>query len=209
MRRKSMKEVIAPEEGRDTLAGMNRAIAHATHMHRTGQLSDKERDDFAKLAMSELLEHSSMEDFDRMLQNGDFERIREQAGYRDDEDPDEVDDRRQAVAAKVAVNLFADAAQRGLIDPKEAIEAIRAYADVPDDDDHEATIMNLLTDSSEPDKRLPAPGENQMTDEEIEAAIDGLYGKESARPRVEPEARVVNMPSGSRRRIRNDDKLSG
>lgn len=194
MRRKSMQEVVRPAKPQESLDGITRALAHAKHMHGAGHLSDAERDDFAKLAMAEGLNHLPDNDFDSMLQNGGLDRVREAAGYEDGDDPEAVDGRRHAVGVRVLVNLLAGAAHAGHIDPQEALAIIKTYTAVPEGDDASA-LASLHADSCKSGKCLAPPeGEDQMSDADIDAALaPGMH--HSPMLGVGRRTPVVDMPA--------------
>ncbi len=168
MRRKSIQDIAAPASAKDSLAGITRAMAHAAYMHKAGHLSAAEVADLRNYAANAGLEHLDEDEWSRMYESGDLDRVRADFGYPEGSDPEVEDARRHAVATKVLVSLLSGAARDGHLSRDQALEVIRTHAAVPDGDD---PIATLCEHCSTPDRRLPPPGGPEMTDEELEAEL--------------------------------------
>ncbi len=168
MRRKSIQDTVAPASGKDSLAGISRAMAHAAFMHQNGHLSAAEVADLRSYAANAGLEHLPESEWTKMYESGDLDRVRADFGYPDGTDPEVEDARRHAVSVKVLTHLLSTAARDGLIDRDQALQVIRQHTEVPEGDD---PIGALCEHCSTPDRRLPGPGGDDMSDAQLEAAL--------------------------------------
>lgn len=184
------------DEQRDALLGLMAGGEHASHMHRAGKLSDDELADYTLAAAAQTLEHLSNDEYDRMMKDGDLDLLHSLTGFDDGEEPEEVESQRHAIVTKVAVNMLALAAQRGILKPTEALEAIQAYAALPEDAaDEQEAIARLLSDSERSGSLLGRPvvrdddDEDQITDDELESALRGEDESDDADPELDEAMR--------------------
>jgi hypothetical protein len=118
MRRKSIEEILSFQSAADLKAELDSLADHANLMGAHGRLSPSEMVDLLRYGLRKRRDNS--EEYDR-LSPEDRDQLEAFGGYEDDEDPDEVDARREAVHPKVKFDRLFFAVFRGLMDIREAL----------------------------------------------------------------------------------------
>jgi hypothetical protein len=200
MSRKSLERSIAPPSEREIIDGVGRAMTHGRYMHANGMLSATELEQLHKAAIAERINHLDGDEFTQAMASGHLDKLREAAGYDDEEASEDGEARRASIMSKVFVNMLASAAQAGAIDPKDALQAIAEHTELPEDhgNDPQGAIDTLHEHSGTPDTPMREPGQNGMSDDELQAALAGALGDPNARG-VERET-IVDMPDAHSRR---------
>jgi hypothetical protein len=173
MLRKSLEQTSRPDDPESERAGAFEALMHATGMRDRGYYTKDELRDLQRVFAQVYRDTMSGDEFDARLRDGSYGQLEELCGYGDDEDADEADMRCRGLAVQVIASFFAEAAQRGLVAPQVALAEIAKYASLPTASSAEGVIGAVL-DMLSAGKRLPLAGERQTSDEEVDAALDGM-----------------------------------
>jgi hypothetical protein len=164
-RRKDLEEILWPGGQR---RGVMHALRHAVHMMDSGLLSEREAKALERYFSSEILDSLHGDELDRAMADGEVDRLQARGGYDDGEDQDEADGFRYKTAVKVIVHFFADAAQRDLIEPEQALEVIGEYLDLSEIDADPVDLIHGLIDTiHEKSEEKTAPeksGDEQLAD---------------------------------------------
>jgi hypothetical protein len=174
MLKKSLEQIVSddPETERE---GAFRALVHATGMRDRGYFSPDELRGLRRVFAQVYRDTMSSDEFDARQRDGSYSQLDEMCGYTDNEseDSDAADLRCRGLAVQVIASFFAEAARAGLVESRVALQEIGKYASLPAGEDADGVIGAVL-DMLARGQRLPLAGERQTSDEEIDAALDGM-----------------------------------
>jgi hypothetical protein len=172
MRKKSLEQIVRPDDPEAERRGAHTAMEHALAMAGRGHFSPSELRDLQRLFAQKYRDTLPDDEYDQRTKDGSFDQLQDLCGYGDDDDEDEVDARCHHLAVQVIAHFFASAAQAGLVEPQRALSEIAKYAALPEGDagDVVGAVLNALNAG----QRLPlASGEAEQpgADEEVDQAL--------------------------------------
>jgi hypothetical protein len=153
MRKKSLEQVVRPDDPEAERSGAFAAMTHALDMAGRGHFSPTEMRDLQRLFAQAYRDTMSGDEFDQRTKDGSFNQLQDLCGYGDDDDEDEADARCHHLGVQVIAHFFASAAQAGLIEPQRALAEISRYVSLPTANSAEDVVGAVL----DAPQRGPAP----------------------------------------------------
>jgi hypothetical protein len=172
MRKKSLEQVVRPDDPEAERRGAHTAMNHALDMAGRGHFSPAEMRDLQRLFAQKYADTMDGNEFDQRTKDGSFDQLQDLCGYSDDDDEDEADARCHHLGVQVIAHFFASAAQSGLIEPQRALEEIAKYVSLPEGD--AGDVVGAVLDALNAGQRLPLAGddaEQPGADEEVDQAL--------------------------------------
>jgi hypothetical protein len=90
MRKKSLEQIVRPEDNEKERSGAFAALVHATGMRDRGHFSPAEARDLQRLFAQAFRDTPESDEFDARVRDGSYSQLEDLCGYADGEDPDEV-----------------------------------------------------------------------------------------------------------------------
>lgn len=116
-----------------TLAGMDRAFAHAIDMNKNGEIEAEEVEEFRRYIIGEALGQLGMDDYLAMRESGEIDKFRKMARYPEGVDSHAGQRSREEIARKIAASFADRMYEDGHMQDHEYATAMRSLGMEPDD----------------------------------------------------------------------------